>query len=318
MLRSLPQLSLVHSAFARTVPWTAIERVWSRLPQWKPVFGGWGLYTAVCFLVFLVTTFPSDMLIQRVVWSLTHETPTRVQYESGKLSWLGMLTFHGLEVEDLTLPKVAPIRFTTLALQPSLLGLLSGQPFPLDVQATLYGGTLSALVKGESEIAGARFDLRQLALERIPFPEPWGHGRLIGRLSTEGKFEGDVNQLHTLQGELGLEISDGELQAGTLNGFRLPALNDVSLRGEVSLTNSQLKLHALALNTSGAEAHLSGSITLRQPIERSLLHLQLVAEKTGSPPPALVTLIAMMPASKTSPDKRQMSIAGTLARPNAQ
>ena len=318
MLRSLPQRTLANSRLMTAASSTAVDQAWRQVRKWQPRFGGWGLYTALCFLTALLATFPSEVVVRRLVWSMTQQTSLQVHYESGDLSFPGTVIFQGLEVQSATGARSVPLRFTELSLNPSLIGLLRGQPFPLAIDAALYGGTLSGVMEYEADLFDTTFALSQLDLFRIPFPDPWGQGRLSGRMTTEGRLQGNVAQLNSLQGDVTLVLTEGKLQAGNINGIRFPALDAISVRGEVSVSKGQIKIHALSVATDGAEAQLNGTITLRQPLERSLLNLQLVATKTGSPPPALATLISLMPASKTTPGKRQVSITGTLSAPVAR
>ena len=293
----------------------AVEQAWRQVRKWQPRFGGWGLYTALCFLIGLLVTFPSEVVVRRLVWSMAQQTPLQVHYESGGLSFPGTVIFQGLEVKNATGARSVPLRFTELSLNPSLIGLLWGRPFPLAIDAALYGGTLSGVLEYQADLFDMTFALRQLDLFRLPFPDPWGQGRLSGRMTTEGRLQGSGAQLNSLQGDVTLVVTDGKLQAGNVNGIRFPALDSISVRGEVSLSKGQVKVHALTVKTDGAEAQLNGTITLRQPLERSLLNVQLVATKTGSPPPALATLISLMPVSKTTPGKRQVSVTGLLSAP---
>ena len=315
MLRSLPQLSLANSGLVTATSRAAVEQAWRRVRKWQPRFGGWGLYTALCFLIGLLVTFPSGVVVQRLVWSMTQHTPLQVRYESGDLSFPGIVVFQELEVKSATGARIVPLRFTELSLNPSLIGLLWGRPFPLAIDAALYAGTLSGVMEYEADTFGVEFSLRQLDLFRIPFPDPWGQGRLSGHMTIEGRLQGNGAQLNSLQGDVTLVVTDGKLQAGNINDIRLPALDGISVRGEVSVSKGQIQVHTLSVETDGAEAQLNGTITLRQPLEQSLLNLQLVATKTGSPPPALATLISLMPASKTTPGKRQVAITGAISAP---
>ena len=131
MLRSLPQLRLANSRLVTAVPRAAVEQAWRQVRKWQPRFGGWGLYTALCFLIGLLVTFPSEVVVRRLVWSMTQHTPLQVRYESGDLSFPGIVVFQELEVKSATGARIVPLRFTELSLNPSLIGLLWGRPFHL-------------------------------------------------------------------------------------------------------------------------------------------------------------------------------------------
>ncbi len=93
MLRSLPQLTLANSRLVTAVPRAAVEQAWRQVRKWQPRFGGWGLYTALCFLIGLLVTFPSEVVVRRLVWSMTQHAPLQIHYESGGLSFPGTVVF---------------------------------------------------------------------------------------------------------------------------------------------------------------------------------------------------------------------------------
>jgi type II secretion system protein N len=121
--------------------------------------------------------------------------------------------------------------------------------------------------------------------------------------------------MHTLQGNFTISLTDGALRAGALNGFPIPALQAAQAHLRASLAAGRLEIAELELTADGVEASLQGVINLRTPIGRSGLELQLIAKSTGSPSPAVKTLLALLPASPSTPGERRASISGSLAAP---
>src|SRR5581483_3397525 len=98
----------------------------------------WALYGGACFLVFLVLTFPADLLLQRVVASIERTAMLRVTYGESRWTWN-----KGWILLDVSIDKpgmTPPLRLSRFTLAPSIGGLLQGQPFPLAFSAVLYGG----------------------------------------------------------------------------------------------------------------------------------------------------------------------------------
>jgi len=263
----------------------------------------------------VVLTFPSSVLLQRLVISVPQESSMRVRYVEGDCGWFAGCVLRGLTLEG-PLFGGSAVQLSRLTLHPSLWGLLvGGQPWPLAFQADGYNGTCRGTLRQVIGGMSAQFVVRHLALEQLPLPAPWGQGRVIGSITANGDFLGNPADLYSLQGLLTMTLTDGVVRAGTMNGFPIPALQTVQAHLRASLAAGRLEISELQLSADGVEASLRGGITLRTPGARSGLDLQLTTNITGSPPPTLKTFLSLLPASRTSPSERRVSITGSLASP---
>jgi type II secretion system protein N len=211
------------------------------------------------------------------------------------------------------------VQLSRLILHPSLWGLfVGGQPWPLVFAADGYNGTATGTLQQVIGGMSAQFALRHLALDQLPLPAPWGQGRAGGSVTADGDFLGNPADLYSLQGTLAATLTDGALRAGSINGFPLPALQTVQVYLRASLAAGRLEISELRLSADGVEASLQGGITLRTPIARSGLDLQLTTNVSGSPPPTLKIFLSLFPASSTTAGERRASISGSLAAPVVQ
>src|SRR5262245_11456452 len=254
---------------------------------------GWLLYTLTCFVFFVVLTFPSGVLLQRLVAAVPRESGVRARYVEGDCAWL-----EGCVLRDLTLESAVfggtTIRLSHLTLRPSMWGLLfGGQLWPLIFNADGYNGTFSGTMRQVVGGMSAQLALQHLALDQLPLPAPWGLGRIAGRMTADGDFFGNPADLYSLQGTLTVTLTDGALRAGTVSGFPVPALQTVQAQLRASLAAGRLEISELRLSADGVEMSLQGGITLRAPVGRSGLDLQLTTKLTGSPPPALKTVLSL-------------------------
>ncbi|MEW6299855.1 MAG: type II secretion system protein GspN [Thermodesulfobacteriota bacterium] len=297
--------------------WAAVraagKRVRGRLPT-LPARGGWALYTLACFLLFLFLTFPSDLLLRRIVAALAAESPVRVRYATGDLTWWGEGRFSDVTVEN-PLPGMPTLQASRLTLTPSFIGLLRGHLSPLTVDARLYGGTVRGTVRKEGEGFAVQFVIDRLALERWPFPRPWDQGRVAGRLTADGELQGNAFTPHALNGSLRATLTDGLLRSGTIAGMPVPALQSIRVHLHTTIADGRTEITELVLDADGVEATLQGTVVLRTPLERSGLDLRLTTKVTGSPPPALTALLSLLPVSPHSPHERRAVISGSLATP---
>lgn len=277
-----------------------------------PAWIGWFLYTVVCFGLFVVLTFPFDLLLQRVIVALNQDSPIRVRYAHGEWTWDQGWVLHDLVVQG-PATSLATLRLSRLTLQPTLTGLLSNQPFPLTFSAEVFGGTVKGTLRRNASGFAAEFALHQLALDRWPFLVSWG--QVAGHVSAEGRFQGNPADLTSVHGTVSVTLTNGALQAGTIARYPLPTLQTVHGHLRATLTGGRLEIADLELTADGVRASVHGGVVLRTPLTRSILDLQLTAQITGSPPRSLTALLSLLPAAAGTKDERRASITGFLAAP---
>jgi type II secretion system protein N len=277
------------------------------------------LYVLFCFGISLCLTFPSDLLLRRVVASLSLHYPSlQVRYTAGDWTWAD-----GWVLRDLTLAgQIAgwpPLRLRRLALQPSLVNLVYHQePWPLTFNADLYGGQVTGTLTRGGTTIDVQFALRRLTLDQVPFPAPWGQGRVMGQVSTDGTLQGNLADLNSLQGNLTLALADGVLRSGTVAMMPLPALQSAQASVRATLASGRIEVPELIVNADGVEARLQGTISLRTPLAWSALNLQLSTRVVGTPSPALASFISLLPAVPGTQGERRAAITGTFTAPVAR
>jgi len=296
-LRSLPEAIRLRTPLA------------SFSPRW-----GWILYTLVCCCLFVLLTFPTDLLVQRTVASATRGLPMRIQYSQGELTWWGACVFRDVAIENLS-PGFPALKLVRLRVHPSLLGLLIGRSFPLTFSADLYEGTASGTIARGTEGLTIQLSVRRVALGSLPLPLPWGQGSIVGSLTGDGDFHGNFSDLRSLRGTFTLDLTGGALRGGATAGFPIPPLAAVQSHLRAALKAERLEIADLSLNADGVEAHLQGTVVLGTPLARSGLDLQLVAKTSGTLPSSLTMLLSFIPASPGMPGERRASITGALAAP---
>jgi type II secretion system protein N len=287
------------------------------LRRWLPAFArrfGWWLYTLVCFAAFLFLTFPLDILLQRAIATATQETPLRIRYAQGELTWRGTGIVHDVTIEQ-TEANLPALKLNRLTVQPSWLGLIFGRPFPLTFQANLYGGTIEGTVAQQTEGLKTHLTVQHLNLSLLPVLPPGKPGGLKGFLTGSADLSGDFSQLFTLKGVVTLNLSEGALQAGALGTVPVPSLQSVQGTLQTAIRDGRLNVSDLTLTGDGIEAHLQGTLTLTTPLPRSGLDLQLTTKTVGTPSPTLALLTSLLPASPNTPGERRATISGSFANP---
>jgi type II secretion system protein N len=275
----------------------------------------WTLYGALSFVVFVLLTFPAELLLQRVVATLEQTTAVQVRYGAGEWSWLQGWTLHNLSIEK---AGMAPFHVSRLTFSPSFFSLMYGQPFPLTYAVHLYGGAAKGTVQREGNGWRIQFSLEQLTLKQFPFPDPWGPGRVAGNLTIEGSLQGAPGDITSWSGNISASLTDGSLKAGNVAKVPLPAIQTAQARGQATLKSGRLDVPDLTLAADGIEAHLQGAISLRLPLEWSALDMQLTTRQTGAPPPTLAALVSLLPAAPGAQGERRATLTGTFAAPEVR
>ena len=284
-----------------------------RVPALATRFG-WGLYTLLCFAVFLFLTFPVDILLQRMIISATREMPIRIRYAHGELTWRGAGVVRDVVIEPVDANLFA-LKLNRLTVQPSWFGLFFGRPWPLAFQTELYGGTIGGTIERGTEEVKAYLTVQRVNLSLLPVPAPDRPGGVKGFLTGSGEVNGNPSQIFSLKGALELSLVEGALQAGVLGKVPVPPMQSLQGTLRTVIRDGRLNIADFTLNGDGVEAHLQGSLTLSTPLSRSGLDLQLTTKTVGAPPPSLVALVALLPPSPNTPGERRATISGSFAAP---
>jgi type II secretion system protein N len=205
-----------------------------------------------------------------------------------------------------------------VTLQPSLLGLIVGHPWPLSFTANLYDGTLSGDVTADASGQTIHVTAQRLDLRLLPLPGMDKGGEVQGILSGEGEVQGQFADLFSLHGQVTLTVTDGALRAGTVSGFPLPPLSSVEAQLQGAVKNGLVDITDFTLRADNAEARLRGTLTLSTPLPMSMLNLQINAKALGTTSPPLTLLLSLLPSSPEVPGERRGSIRGSLAAPVLQ
>lgn len=286
-------------------------RVWGGVPRFSGRVG-WTLYTIVSCCFFLLLTFPTDLLLQRVVRGATHGLPVRFHYTHGEMTWWGSCRLREVEVTYGTAPAV---KIAYLAVRPSLVGLMFGRLWPLSFSAHLYGGTLNGTVTADASGHSVQIAAQRLDLHMLPLPKINKGGEVQGQLSGEGEVRGNVADLFSLHGQVALTVTEGALRAGSVSGFPLPPLSSAEARFRATVKNGLINIADFTFRADNAEAQLYGSISLATSLPISTLNLQMTAKAPDNTASPLKMLISLLPAAPDASGVRRVSISGSLAAP---
>jgi type II secretion system protein N len=266
----------------------------------------WLVVLAV-FTAGMIATFPTDRLVQELLARLPADAARTVEHVGS--SHLGL---HGLTLEDVTLrprPDAPPLALRSVAIRPSLLGVLrgrGGRPW----QAWVHGcaGSASAtLGPAPDDIVTIHFADLDLVACLVP---------LQLRDVVEGRATGDATlvtdpQARTWSGVLGL--TGARWQAP-----RVP--RNLALRADQATIrwrfDDQLHVDDLTLSNDEFSASGSGVVRFPPPPAAPELDLRVRIQPTAAMPQAHRDLFNRLPGSPPEPGgARTYRIAGPTDAP---
>ncbi len=270
-------------------------------------------FTAVLFVVFLVLTFPHDLLVRRAL-SAVNRGPVTVDFETVSLSLRGY-DVAGIRVGADDAPPY--LECSHLWIRPSLAALVRGNLHDFVVSADLYGGEASGDVSLDSSFVGG-VQWRGLDLSRYrALTALLDDGRLSGKVSGQFTFETRRDNVAVGQGSGEFAIEGVGLAAAKINGLLVPDVRVRQVKGKFSVGGGHVSVQDVQttgdLNLQGA-----GQITFKDPIGDSALNLRATITTGLETPDAIKTLVGLIPRAPGAKPDAPFTVTGTLASPRVR
>jgi len=270
-------------------------------------------FTAVLFVVFLVLTFPHDLLVRRAL-SAVNRGPVTVDFETVSLSLRGY-DVAGIRVGTADAPPY--LECSHLWIRPSLAALVRGNLNDFVVSADLYGGEASGDVSlGSSLVGGVQWRGLDLSRSRV-LTAMLDDGRLSGKVSGQFTFETRRDNVAVGQGSGEFAIEGVGLAGAKINGLLVPDVRVRQVKGKFSVGGGHVSVQDVQtagdLNLQGA-----GQITFKDPIGDSALNLRATITTGLETPDAIKTLVGLIPRAPGAKPDAPFTVTGTLASPRVR
>lgn len=279
-----------------------------------------GLYvawTVVLFLVFLVVTFPFDVLVRRALAGL-QGGPVRVEFADARFAWHRGIALTGVTVHSDAAP--APLlEAESVALRPLFGQLVRGNPWAVQAHVELYGGTAEVRAHlADGRIAG-ELDVDAVSLGRYrPLATMLEEGRVGGRVDARLVFDAAPEAPEAGQAGGQVRLSRAALQEAKIAGFGVP---DIHIdQAELDFTFQAGRVEVAKFDARGKELLLGadGQITLREPVVDSVLNLRATIMPGPEAPDAIRGLLQLVPRPAGAGDDAPLRVTGTVARPRVR
>jgi type II secretion system protein N len=290
--------------------------------EWLGVLGGrttllYVGYTALLFVVFLLVTFPHDLLIKRALGALSRG-PLTLQFTSGEFAWHKGYELSGLRLVSASDADAAYLECKHLWVRPSLTALVHGDLYDLLLSAELYSGTAQGEVKMFNGGLGATLQLQGVDLGSYrALTALLEEGQIAGKISGQLDFEGHGAEGAQLTGDVA--IDGAGLNAAKFSGmaFALPDIHLRQIKTKFVAHGGRLEIQEFQ-SVGDVNVDGSGHILLKQPVQDSVLNLRLTIEQSVATPDAMKTLIALIPRPPGSKPDAPITITGTLGKPKTR
>jgi type II secretion system protein N len=272
------------------------------------------VYTTVLFFVFLMLTFPTDVLMQRAR-GVINSGPGGLEFASSRFAWYNGIEISGVRLGGGVEGRPPALEVSRLWVRPVLSALIRGNPYAVQMQGDLYGGEADGQVNYTNGKIVGTLQLKGLDVGRYrTLTALLEEGQLAGRLSGQFEFEGRGANLDAAQASGDIELDGASITQAKANGFSVPDLNLRQTKIKFSLRGGRLELQEF--NTTGdINAQGSGQIVLRTPVEDSVLNLRATLQPTATTPDAVKALMALIPRAPGSKPDAPMTVTGTLTHP---
>jgi type II secretion system protein N len=275
-------------------------------------------YTTLLFVVFLIVTFPHDLLIRRALSSV-NQGPVAVQFNTAAFAWFKGYELTGLRIAPAEADGHPPyLECSHLWVRPALGALVRGNPYAIQMSADLYGGT----ALGEARLADGNLvgNLQWQGIDVARYRTLTAlldEGQLSGKISGQFEFEARGDNLTVGQGNGEVSVEGIGLVEAKIGGFSVPELHFRQTKLKFGIRSGRLEVQDLNA-TGDLNVQGSGQIVLREPAQDSVLNLRGTLLPTATTPDALKAVLALIPRAPGAKPDAPMTVTGTLAHPRVR
>lgn len=214
----------------------------------------------VAFFVFLIITFPGDVIKQRIISEIQNTTPYKVDIKSADVSPLLNISLKQVVIHK---SQTQFLELDSVTIKPSIFSVFSDSP-NVPFTAKLHGGEIDGSVKVSKKNNGIeeiKADVKDLRIDAIPDllseqgqAETLIHGRLNGNLF--------VQFIPQPKGEFDFIVEGLELDNLKVKGMKLPSLTNLTSKFNGNIENDLTNISELSVKGDGIDLQITGTAPL--------------------------------------------------------
>jgi type II secretion system protein N len=202
--------------------------------------------------------------------------------------------------------------------RPAFAALVRGNLYDLLLRAEIYGGTALGELRMNNGAVNANVQWKDLNLGRYrSLTTLFDEGQLAGRVSGSLDFEGHGAKLDAGQGTGEIALEGVALTGAKVSGFPVPDLHVRQTKVRFVVRGGRLEIQEFQA-TGDVDVQGSGNVTLREPLQESILNLRATIQQSLATPDAVKTLVGLIPRAPGSKPDSPIMITGTLGRPHVR
>lgn len=275
----------------------------------------YGAYTLVLFLVFLVLNFPYRVIVTRLLNDVDLENVQIDVHDASLAVWRG-LELRGVTVRRGDWSRLPVVEIPRGYLWPGLGGLMTGDISSADFRGELYGGEAKARWSSGEDLQRTIVQVENVQLARYPpLGELFSEGQIFGLLSGFVEVEARAGDLDDARanGELYLDRVGSEGLA--YGGLKVLDLFFEETKVLFALQNGRIEIEEIGATGPDLTITGAGQIGLRQPIQDSVLDLELKIAAMPEARNEVKGLVQLIQAQASRGGGDSLTIAGTLRAP---
>lgn len=214
----------------------------------------------IAFFVFLVMTFPGDIVKQRIISEIQNTTPYKVDIKTADVSPLLNINLKAVTIH---ISQNQFVELDSITIKPSIFSVFSDTP-NIPFTSKLQGGEIQGAVrvnKKKNSIEELKAEINNMRVDAIPDllseegnSEILIHGRLNGNLFVEF--------VPTPKGEFDFVVEGLELDNLKVKGMKLPSLTNLISKFNGNIEGELTNIEELSVKGDGIDLQITGTTPL--------------------------------------------------------
>jgi len=278
-------------------------------------------YIIILTVILLYILFPERALTDYFKSQAENRYPNlNIEFDEINLSLSPGIKIYGLKISSKEDPDTPVYMSKKTLIQPSILGLLTGNS-SYSFESSVNGGEISGFLKkkitNKKERVEATIDFNKIILDENVLIDPILGQRVEGILNGKITFMGDLFNLLNGNAEVSLELTDGKINLKKpfieLNEIEFDKINISGVLDKRKFNIKSLDITGSDINGSG-----SGDIPLKDNILSSRLRLKVEIEPSPTllqENPLVDTAVRLI-KKRAKDGKYIIDIKGTIGKPS--
>ena len=223
-------------------------------------------FFVVAFFVFLIMTFPGDIVKQRIVSEIQNSTPYKVDIQSADVSALLNVNLKGVKIYK---SQNQFLELDSLTIKPSLFLVFSDSP-KVPFNAKLQGGEIEGTVrlsKQNNGIQEIQATIKQVKVDSIPaLISQDGEGGILINGVMDGELYVQFDPMP--KGEFSFEVEELNIDNLKVKGMKLPSLSNLKSRFNGNIEDNLTNIKELSMKGNGIDIQITGTAPILWEISK--------------------------------------------------